>query len=72
MWLGHYVLGMEKKCSNSQKSNDSILLVYLIVSTRQENCGLKARSDSVFEIVLLSFFFFFFFAQSECFSFKKY
>lgn len=50
--------GWKKKCSNSQKSNDSILLVYLIVSTRQENCGSKARSDSVFEIVLLSFFLF--------------
>lgn len=58
MWLGHYVLRMEKKRSNSQKSNDSILLVYLIVLTRQENCGLKAKTDSVFEIVLLSLFFF--------------
>lgn len=48
-------LGGKKKCSNSQKSNDSVLLVYLIVLTRQENGGLKARSDSIFEIVLLSF-----------------
>lgn len=45
----------KKKCSNSQKSNDSVLLVYLIVLTRQENGGLKAKSDSIFEIVLLSF-----------------
>lgn len=56
MWLDHYVLWVEKKkCSNSQKSNDRILLVYLIVLTRQENYGLQAKSDSVFGIVLLSF-----------------
>lgn len=32
-----------KKCSNSQKSNDRILLAYLLVLTRQENNGLQAE-----------------------------
>jgi hypothetical protein len=55
MWLAYYALRLERKCSNSQKSNDRILPVYQIVLTRQENYGLHAKSDSVFGIVLLPF-----------------
>lgn len=53
MWLAHYISGMERKCSHSQKSNDRILPGFLIVLTRQENYGLQAKSSSVFGIVLL-------------------
>lgn len=45
----------KKKHSNSQKSNDRVLLIYLTVLTRQENYGLQAKSDSVFGIVFAIF-----------------
>lgn len=53
MWLTHYVPGMERKCSHSQKSNDRILPGFLIVLTRQENYSFQAKSGSVFGIVWL-------------------
>lgn len=40
----------KKTGSNSQKSNDRILPVYLIVLTRQENYGLQTKSDSILEL----------------------
>lgn len=43
MWLAHYVSGMERKCSHSQKSNDRILQGFLIVLTRQENYGFASK-----------------------------
>lgn len=45
----------KKTHSNSQKSNDRILLIYLTVLTRQENYGLVAKSDSVFGIIFAVF-----------------
>lgn len=53
MWLAHYVPGMERKCSHSQKSNDRILPGFLIVLTRQENYSFQAKSGSVFGMVWL-------------------
>lgn len=58
----------KKKHGNSQKSNDRILLVYLIVLTIDGNYGLQAKRDSVFGIVFAVCLF----TQSEFFSFKEY